>query len=148
MNTIANIATAILDNAAVTHDDIKRLAAATRSHTRASGSFLSELSEMNETQLKSSVSSLAASWRRDVAKSGISYDALSKSAEALHSKVKVRRDNLRKQLFTANQTRNRANFDVARKLSDEIVTLDKLLSDMSNLHNNAIRINEVLAEAA
>lgn len=144
--SLNTVAASLLNNEAQDFSNVVKLGNTIRKHERASGAFLAELDKMNDADFKRSVTSLAASFKADIAKAGMSFDTLVPLCDALH-KATLRLRNVAKQTIQ-NASKDRDGFNASRAASVEHKTLDSMLSSIANLKTNAARIADKVAAIA
>lgn len=143
--TLNTVAANLINNNAQDFANVAKLASAVRKHERASGAFLAELDKLNDTDFKRSVTTLAASFKADASKVGITYDNVVPLCDALHKAALVLRNIGKQSIQQASKDKN--GFDISRAKSVEVRALDSLLSSIANLKSNASRISVKVATA-
>jgi hypothetical protein len=144
MLSLSTVIANLFNAEAVEFQDIKRLASVIRKHERASAAFLADLRALNVDELKRSISSLSASYRTDLSKSGISYDLLVPLCDGVHKATLGLRNQSKGKVLDADKTL--AGFNVAKFNADICKVADALLSSVANLKANAASIEKVKEE--
>ena len=140
LNTVA---ANLIDSKPVEFTDVSKLHNAVRKHERASAAFLADLNKLNAKEFKGSIASLAASYKADVSKSGITYDTLVPLCDSLHKRTLALRNTHKASITSANKSREA--FETVRELAVQVKVLDSMMSSLANLKVSAEKIAAFVA---
>lgn len=114
-------------------DTLKTVASTLRKHEKAASCFIGALSKLNEKEYKRAIGALAASWRFEQSRSGVSYDYVCDKASLMHKAAKLLRDDSAQAVNDA--AKDRDGFDTAREQAEVVRMCNVIMVSASNLLN-------------